>query len=117
MHCSWAAVGDNSSACNVGDAVIAANGHRPLDEAGCSKWKRVPRQMPDALNGCLCGMVVDSQSDGVLKCKKLGCEMQWARLSIFHTKKVLYHSPTFKYHLIEGPIMMMMSHYHIWEHA
>ena len=93
-----------SSACNVGDTLIAANSHlaveeRPSDEARHSKQKRVPRQMPDALNGCLCGIVVDSQSDGVLECKKLGCETQWVRLSIFHTKKVLYHSPTFKYHL------------------
>ena len=73
---------------------------RPPDEAGHSKRKRVPRQpMPDALNGCLCGIAVDSQSDGVLECKKLGCETQWVRLSIFHTKKVLYHSATFRYHL------------------
>ena len=84
--------------------MIAANGHlaveeRPSDEAGCSKRKHVPRQVPDALNGCLCGIVVDSQSDEVLECKELGCEMQWVRLSIFHTKKVLYHSPTSKYHL------------------
>ena len=82
---------------SVMQAILAANGHlaveeRPLDEAGHSKRKRVPRQMPDALNGCLCGIVVDSQSDG-------GCETQWIRLSVFHTKKVLYHSPTFKYHL------------------
>ena len=93
-----------SSACNVSNAIIAANGHlaveeRPSDKGRHSKWKHVPRQMPDALNGCLCGIVVDSQSDGVLECKKLGCETQWVRLSIFHTKKVLYHSPTFKYHL------------------
>ena len=47
---------------------------RPSDEAGHPKWKRVPRQMPDALNGCLCGIVVVSQSNGVLECKKLGCE-------------------------------------------
>ena len=68
---------------------------RPSDEAGPSKRKHVPRQMPDALSGCLCGIVVDSQSDGVLECKKLGCGTQWVRLSIFHTKKVLYHSSTF----------------------
>ena len=93
-----------SSTCNVGNAIIAANSHlavegRPSDEVGRSKWKHVPRQMPDALDGCLCGIVVDSQSDSVLECKKLGCETQWVRLSIFHTKKVLYHSPTFKCHL------------------
>ncbi|EDR02380.1 uncharacterized protein LACBIDRAFT_309694 [Laccaria bicolor S238N-H82] len=74
-----------SSVCNVGDTVIAANNNlvveeRPSDETGRSKRKRVPRQMPDALNGCLCRIVVDSLSDGVLECKKLGCEMQWYHL-------------------------------------
>ena len=69
-----------SSACIVSDAVIATNSNlavedRPSDETGYSKWKRIPRQMPDALNGCLCGIVVDSQSDGVLECKRLGCEI------------------------------------------
>ncbi|KIK09698.1 hypothetical protein K443DRAFT_71178, partial [Laccaria amethystina LaAM-08-1] len=32
------------------------------------------------LNGCLCGMVADSQSEGVLECKRLGCETQWYHL-------------------------------------
>ncbi|KIK00377.1 hypothetical protein K443DRAFT_665862 [Laccaria amethystina LaAM-08-1] len=35
---------------------------------------------------CGTGIVADSQSDGVLKCKKLGCETQWVafRWTLFH---------------------------------
>ena len=51
-----------------------------------------------ALNECLCGIVVDSQSDGVLECKRLGCETQWVRVySIQHKLQVthLYASITY----------------------
>ncbi|KAF8148941.1 hypothetical protein B0H34DRAFT_643992, partial [Crassisporium funariophilum] len=35
----------------------------------------------DALNGCLCGDIVDpSSSAGVIKCRQLGCETQWYHL-------------------------------------
>ena len=47
------------------------------EEAGRSKQKRVPRRLADALNGCLCGLVLSSSSRGVLRCKQLGCETQW----------------------------------------
>jgi hypothetical protein len=35
------------------------------------------------LNGCLCGEVLDSLTDGVLKCYQAGCETQWASLLNF----------------------------------
>jgi len=47
------------------------------EESGWSKHKRVPQQLADALNGCLCGLVLDGSSGGVLKCKQVGCETQW----------------------------------------
>ncbi|KAF8240390.1 hypothetical protein L208DRAFT_1233130, partial [Tricholoma matsutake] len=31
----------------------------------------------DALNGCLCRLVLKGSLGGVLKCKKAGCETQW----------------------------------------
>src|ERR1700678_1941286 len=39
-------------------------------ERKCASKKQV-------LNGCLCGIIADSASDGVLKCKQAGCETQW----------------------------------------
>jgi len=74
-----------SSACTVSNAIIAANSTHivvedmPLEETGHSKQKHIPKKMPDALNRCLCGIVADSQLDGVLECKRLGCETQWVR--------------------------------------
>ena len=47
------------------------------EEFGWSKCKRVPRKLEDALNGCLCGLVLDRSSNGVLMCKQAGCETQW----------------------------------------
>ena len=45
---------------------------------GRSKRKRIPRQAEtDALNECLCGLVVKPSSEGALLCKKKGCETQW----------------------------------------
>ena len=47
---------------------------------GRSKRKRIPRQAEtDALNECLCGLVVKPSSQGSLLCKKKGCETQWVR--------------------------------------
>jgi hypothetical protein len=45
---------------------------------GRSKRKRVRREA-DALNGCLCGKVLDDLTDldGVLKCNQAGCETRW----------------------------------------
>jgi hypothetical protein len=47
------------------------------EESGRSKRKRVPRQLADALNRCLCGLVLNGSLGGVLKCKQAGCETQW----------------------------------------
>ena len=46
-------------------------------DSGRSKRKRIPRQLADALNGCLCGLVLDCSMDGVLRCNQAGCETQW----------------------------------------
>ena len=51
------------------------------EELGRPKRKRVPRQHADALNGCLCGAVLDSSLSGVIKCKQAGCETQWVSTS------------------------------------
>ena len=50
------------------------------EESGRSKRKRVPRRLADALNGCLCGLVLDGSLSGVLKCKPAGCETQWVSI-------------------------------------
>ncbi|KJA17943.1 hypothetical protein HYPSUDRAFT_145782, partial [Hypholoma sublateritium FD-334 SS-4] len=34
----------------------------------------------DALNGCLCGIVVNPKCEGALKCRQAGCETQWYHL-------------------------------------
>ena len=52
-------------------------------ESGRSKRKRVPRRLADALNGCLCGQVLDSSLNGVLKCKQAGCETQWVSMAYY----------------------------------
>ena len=46
------------------------------EESGRSKCKRV-QKFADALNGCLCGSVLDGSLGGVLKWKQVGCETQW----------------------------------------
>src|SRR6267378_3122293 len=46
------------------------------EESGRPKHKRVPRQLVDALNGCLCGSVLNSSLSGIVKCKQAGCETQ-----------------------------------------
>ena len=51
-----------------------------IESSGRPKRKRAQRQQDvDALNGCLCGEVLQLSSDGVLKCKQVGCETQWVR--------------------------------------
>jgi hypothetical protein len=45
-----------------------------FEESGRPKRKRVLRQLADALNGCLCGFVLNSSLSGVIKCKQAGCE-------------------------------------------
>jgi hypothetical protein len=37
------------------------------EELGWPKRKRVPQQLADTLNGCLCGSVLDSSLSGVVK--------------------------------------------------
>ena len=53
------------------------------EESGQSKCKRVPRKLADALNGCLCGQVLDSSLNRVLKCKQAGCETQWVSTAYY----------------------------------
>ena len=52
-------------------------GSETPEESGWLKRKRVLQQLADALNGCLCGLVLDCLSNGFLKCKQAGCETQW----------------------------------------
>jgi hypothetical protein len=52
------------------------------EESGRPKCKRVPQQLADALNGCLCGSVLDSSLSGVVKCKQAGCETQWVSICL-----------------------------------
>ena len=47
------------------------------EESGRPKRRMIPRQLADALNGCLCGSVLSSSLSGVVKCKQAGCEAQW----------------------------------------
>jgi len=50
------------------------------NHGGRSKRKIVPQQAEtDALNGCLCGLVIKPSSEGAILCKKKGCETQWVR--------------------------------------
>ena len=49
------------------------------EESGWPKRKRIPRQLVDALNGCLCGVVLNNSSSGVLRCRQAGCKTQWVR--------------------------------------
>jgi hypothetical protein len=62
------------------------------------KRRRAPTQKAvDALNGCLCGEVVNPLSDGGIRCKQLGCETQWVcNLLVF---LVYIAENMFKYHL------------------
>ena len=53
------------------------------EELGRSKRKRVPRKLTDALNGCLCGLILDSSMKEVLKCKQAGCETQCVSTSCY----------------------------------
>ena len=41
------------------------------EELGWSKRKRVPRKLADALNGCLCGQVLDSSLNRYSNVNKL----------------------------------------------
>ena len=36
----------------------------------------------DALNGCLCSIVLHSECNGVLKYKRVGCETPWVSISV-----------------------------------
>ena len=50
-------------------------------ETGRPKRKQISKQnTSDALNGCLYGMVLESECNEVLKCKRVGCETQWVSI-------------------------------------
>ena len=59
------------------------------EELGRSKRKRIPRQLANALNGCLCGLVLNPSSSGALKCKQTGCETQWVSTAIDYVKFII----------------------------
>jgi len=50
---------------------------------GQLKRQRAPQQQDvDALNGCLCGEVLQSSLNDVLKCKQAGCETIWVQVNL-----------------------------------
>ncbi|KDR69496.1 hypothetical protein GALMADRAFT_215158 [Galerina marginata CBS 339.88] len=52
--------------------------HEVIDMSRRPKRKRVQRKL--ALDGCLCGSVLNGSTSGVLRCKHAGCETQWYHL-------------------------------------
>jgi hypothetical protein len=77
MNTANASTGVGTTSSNEINHIPAATEPEIPEESGRSKRKRVPRQLADALNGCLCGLVLDGSLGGVLKCKQAGCETQW----------------------------------------
>jgi len=56
------------------DTVVTSN-DTTVEVPGHPKCRKAPRQQDiDALNGCLCGEVLQPSSNGVLKCKQAGCD-------------------------------------------
>jgi hypothetical protein len=52
----------------------------PPKEYGKSKRKAIPsKKVTNALNECLCGIVLGPHDDLVIQCKAKGCETQWVR--------------------------------------
>ncbi|KAF8805028.1 hypothetical protein BYT27DRAFT_7258615 [Phlegmacium glaucopus] len=49
-----------------------------VEETSRPKRKRVARKL--VLDGCLCGLVLDGRSGGVVRCNQSGCETQWYHL-------------------------------------
>ena len=55
--------------------------------------KSVSQKLADALNGCLCGLILDDSMKEVLKCKQAGCETQWDSVSTLHSPTYSEWSP------------------------
>jgi len=72
-----ASTGVGTMSSNEVNHILTAPEPEIPEESGRSKHKRVPRRLADALNGYLCGLVLNSSSGGVLKCKQAGCETRW----------------------------------------
>ena len=69
------------------------------------KRRKAPRQEGvDALNGCLCGEVLQPLSNGVLKCKQAGCETQWV---VFIVIILNYSLLTHDYNLVSSPMCII----------
>jgi hypothetical protein len=49
-----------------------------VENSGCGRHKRAPHQI-GALNGCLCGIVVDPNVNlgDAIQCRQAGCENHW----------------------------------------
>ena len=69
--------GEGIEEINYKQVAVAATDIKIPEEPGWSKHKRVPHKLADALNGCLCGEVLDSSLNGVLECKQAGCKTWW----------------------------------------
>ena len=72
-----------------------------VENSGHGRRKRAPHQI-GALNGCLCGIVVDPNVDlgDVIQCQQAGCETHWVCF-IFPYKgwSTIVNSPVIQYHL------------------
>jgi hypothetical protein len=58
------------------------------EELGQPKHKRVLQQLADALNRCLCKLVLNISLGGVVKCKQAGCETQWVIIDSWYTSSI-----------------------------
>ena len=75
-----ASTGVGVTSSNEENHISAATEPEIPEESGWLRRKRVLRQLADALNRCLCGLVLDGSSGGVLRCKQAGCETQWVSM-------------------------------------
>lgn len=67
-------------------------------EVGRDRCKRAPCQI-SMLNGCLCGIVVDSSRISVIECRQPGCETQWVSLYYNMIRKVDHGLQNIQYDL------------------
>jgi len=67
------------------DMVPGTSNDATVEVPGRPKHRKALRQQDtDALNGCLCGEVLQRLSNGVLKCRQAGCETQWVFILLNH---------------------------------
>ena len=62
-------------------------GEKTVEESGRGRRKRASRHV-GALNGCLCGMVVNPgvDSNKAIECRQPGCETRWVCYMALYTR-------------------------------